>query len=80
MAEEEANETEKPKDKLEKRFSKVTKRAQEAEAKAVPEKKPAAAAKGSESFEEFSSRLDQIEKAQDVMRYGGTGGGPLSQK
>lgn len=33
-AEEEANETEKPKDKLEKRFSKVTKRAQDAEAKA----------------------------------------------
>jgi hypothetical protein len=34
IAEEEATETEKPKDKLEKRFSKVTKRAQDAEAKA----------------------------------------------
>jgi hypothetical protein len=34
IAEEEANEAEKPKDKLEKRFSKVTKRAQEAEARA----------------------------------------------
>lgn len=40
-----------------------------------PGVRPAAAAKGSESFEEFSSRLDQIEKAQDVMRYGGTSGG-----
>jgi hypothetical protein len=40
-----------------------------------PGVRPAAAAKGSESFEEFSSRLDQIEKAQDVMRYGGTDGG-----
>ena len=40
-----------------------------------PGVRPAAAAKGSESFEEFSSRLDKIEKAQDVMRYGGTGGG-----
>ena len=34
IAEEEADEAEKPKDKLEKRFSKVTKRAQDAEAKA----------------------------------------------
>jgi hypothetical protein len=42
---------------------------------ANPGVRPAAAAKGSESFEEFSSRLNQIEKAQDVMRYGGTGGG-----
>jgi hypothetical protein len=40
-----------------------------------PGVRPAAAAKGSESFDEFSTRLDQIEKAQDVMRYGGTSGG-----
>ena len=40
-----------------------------------PGVRPAAAAKGSQSFDEFSTRLDQIEKAQDVMRYGGTSGG-----
>jgi hypothetical protein len=49
IAEEEANETEKPKDKVEKRFSKVTKRAQDAEAKA----------------EQLEARLREVEARQN---------------